>query len=154
MAKGQRFSQKAQRKSRREIVIVERDDAFADLLREVLWQATSCKIFRVSTGEQALRIVPQLRPDLLIVGFQLADMTGFDILEHFHASKELVSLPIILLSTHQLRAHIGTTPSLFFEQPFDVNALLQTIAALLGEDILDGIFPPEAQFTNSTTSVQ
>jgi DNA-binding response OmpR family regulator len=131
----QEFAQKAQKKPRKEIVIVERNDAFADLLQEMLWQKTSCKIFRVSMGEQALRIVPQLRPDLLIVGFQLADMTGLDIYERLHASKELSSLPTLLLNTRQFRVHNGPAPSFSIEQPFDVDVLLQTIAALLGEDI-------------------
>jgi len=116
-------------------VIVERNDAFADLLQEMLWQKTSCKIFRVSMGEQALRIVPQLRPDLLIASFRLADMTGVALHEQLHTIKELVTLPTLLLNTHQLRVHNGLEPFFSIEQPFDVDVLLQTIAALLGDDI-------------------
>jgi len=128
------FSQKIQRK-RKEIVLVESHDAFADLLREVVWQETSCKIFRVSTGEQALRIVPQLRPDLLIVNFQLSDMTGVAVFEQLHTIQDLVSLPIILLSTHQLWTRTGPSPSICVDQPLNVDDLLQIIAAALGEDI-------------------
>jgi CheY-like chemotaxis protein len=127
--------QKAQRKPRKEIVIVERDDAFADLLREIVWQETSCKVLRVSTGKQALRIVPQLRPDLLIAGFQLADMTGVALHEQLHTMKELVTLPTLLLSTQHLSVQNGPAPFFSVERPFDVDILLQTIAALLGDDI-------------------
>jgi hypothetical protein len=55
----------AKRRPRKHIVIVERDAAFTDPLREVLWQETACHICRATTGEQALHLVPQLRPDLL-----------------------------------------------------------------------------------------
>lgn len=116
-------------------MIVERDDAFADLLREIVWQETSCKVFRVSTGKQALRVVPQLRPDLLIVGFQLADMTGSVLYEQLHTMKELITLPTLLLSTQHFRVQDGSTPSFSIERSFDVDVLLQTIAALLGDDI-------------------
>ncbi|GHO90234.1 hypothetical protein KSF_002820 [Reticulibacter mediterranei] len=135
MGQQQGFAQKAQRTSRKEIVIVERDDAIADFLQEVVWQATSCKVFRVSTGEQALRIVPQLCPDLLIIGFQLTDMTGIALHERLHAIEELSSLPMLLLRTHQLWVHNEPTSCFSIEHPFDVDVLLQTIAVVLGDDI-------------------
>ena len=125
----------AKRRPRKHIVIVERDAAFTDLLREVLWQETACHICRVTTGEQALHLVPQLRPDLLIIGFQLADMTGMDVFEQLHAIKELVSLPTILLGTPQPGVRTGPSLSIRVDQAFDVDYLLQTITALLGEDI-------------------
>jgi len=131
----QGFARKAQRTSRKEIVIVERDDAIADFLQEVVWQETSCKVFRVSTAEQALRIVPQLCPDLLIIGVQLVDMTGDALHERLHGIKELASLPTLLLSTHQLGVYNGPVSCFSIEHPFDVTILLQTIAAVLGDDI-------------------
>jgi CheY-like chemotaxis protein len=124
----------AKRRPRKHIVLVERNAALADLLREVLWQETPCHIIRVTTGEQALRLVPQLRPDLLIVGFHLADMTGMEVYEHLHTIEELVSLPTILLGTPQPGARTGPPLSIRVDQAFDVAALLQTIMALLGEE--------------------
>ncbi|HEX6480462.1 MAG TPA: response regulator [Ktedonobacteraceae bacterium] len=125
----------AKRRPRKHIAIVERDAALADLLREALWQETPCHICRLTTGEQALRLVPQLRPDLLIVGFHLADMTGMEVYEQLHASKELVSLPTILLGTSQPGVRTGPALSICLDQAFGVASLLQTITALLGEDM-------------------
>jgi CheY-like chemotaxis protein len=125
----------AKRRPWKHIVIVERDAAFADLLREVLWQETACHIVRVTTGEQALHLVPQLRPDLLIVGLHLADMTGMDVFEQLHAIEELFSLPTILLGTYQPGVRTGPSLSIRVDQALDVHYLLQTITALLGEDI-------------------
>ncbi len=123
----------AKRRPWKHIVIVERDAAFADLLREGLWQETTCHIVRVTTGEQALRLVPQLRPDLLIVGLHLADMTGMDVFEQLHTIKELVLLPTILLGTPQPGVRTGPPLSICVDQAFDVASLLQTITALLGK---------------------
>jgi CheY-like chemotaxis protein len=124
----------AKRRPRKQIVIVERDAALADLLREVLWQETACHICRVTTGEQALRLVPQLRPDLLIVGHHLADMTSMEVYEQLHAIEELVLLPTILLGTPQPGVRTGPSLSTRVDQAFDVAPLLQTITTLLGED--------------------
>jgi CheY-like chemotaxis protein len=124
----------AKRRPRKHIVLVERDATLADLLREALWQQTACHISRVTTGEQALRFVPQLRPDLLIVGFHLADMTGMEVYEQLHALKELVLLPTILLGTPQPGVRTGPPLSIGVDQAFDVASLLQTITALVGEE--------------------
>ena len=121
------------RRRRKHIVLVERDAAMADLLREMVWQETACHISRVTTGEQALRLVPQLRPDLLIVGFHLADMTGMEVYEQLQALEELVWLPTILLGTPQAGLRSGPPLSIRVDQAFDVAALPQMITALLGE---------------------
>ena len=123
----------AKRRTRKHIVLVERDTALADLLREVLWRETACHISRVTTGEQALRLVPQLRPDLLIVGLHLADMTGMEVYEQLHALEELVWLPTILLGTPQAGLRSGPPLSICIDQAFDVASLPQMITALLGE---------------------
>ena|SRR5215475_10427807 len=124
----------AKRRPRKDIVLVERDAALADLLREALWRETACHIFRLTTGEQALRLVPQLQPDLLIVGFQLADMTGMEIYEQLHAHEELVLLPTILLGTPQAGVRTGPSLCIRVDQTFDVAALLQKITAFVGEE--------------------
>jgi hypothetical protein len=69
---------------------------------------------------------------LLIVGFQLADMTGREVYERLHALEELVFLPTILLGTPQAGVRSGPPLCIRVDQAFDVAALLQKITALLG----------------------
>jgi len=118
------------------IVLVEPDAGLAVLLRDMLWQETPCDIFCVVTGEQALRLVPQVRPELLIADSQLADMTGEEIFEQLQNRKERISLRAI--SLHASYPEARTRPSLpsCLDLAFGTEYLLQAIAALVGEEML------------------
>ena len=118
------------------IVLVEPDTGLAVLLRDMLWQETPCDIFCVVTGEQALRLVPQVRPELLIADSQLADMTGEEIFKQLQNRKERISLRAISLHTSYPEAR--TRPSLpsCLDLAFGTEYLLQAIAALVGEEML------------------
>lgn len=118
------------------IVLVEPDAGLAVLLRDMLWQETPCDIFCVVTGEQALRLVPQVRPELLIANYQLADMAGGEIFEQLQNRKELISLRAISLHTSYPEA--PTRPSLpsCLDLAFGSEYLLRAIAALVGEEML------------------
>ncbi len=125
----------------KKILLVERDPALAALLRAVAWQEISCEIVCVTTREQALRLIPHLQPDLLVFGFRLADRTGIAAFAQRAASKERVSPPTLFLNTGQFGARTGPSLSLCTDCSFDLDALLQTIEALLGGRDRDHIDP-------------
>lgn len=117
-----------QNRQRKEIVIVEPDNAFADFLIEVLRQETPYSIFRVASGERAIQVVSQLKPDLLILNPQpdshpdttQSTMSGFEVFEHLHAIDGLSTLPTRSegISTHIGRKHTERTASLRLQPPF------------------------------------
>jgi hypothetical protein len=116
------------------IVLALPDADLAVLLKDVLWRETSCDIFRVTTGEQALRLVPQVRPNLLMVSSKLMDMTSREVFEYFQANKERISLRAILLYTPHPGARTGPSLSFCLDLSFGAEYLLQAIAALVGEE--------------------
>lgn len=118
------------------IVLVEPDAGLAILLRDILWQETSCDIFCVVTGEQALRLVPQVRPEILIADSQLADMTGGEIFEQLQNSKEHISLRAISLHASSLEARTNSSLPSCLDLSFGAEYLLQAISALVGEEML------------------
>jgi len=130
-------TQQPQIRQRKEIVIVEPDDAFADFLMEVLRQETSYSVFRVASGERAIQVVPQLKPDLLILNLNLnpdsdfSDTNGFEVFDQLHAINELASLPTLLFNTSTSPHQKGLCNAIAINTLFDVDYLLQAIDDLL-----------------------
>jgi CheY-like chemotaxis protein len=123
-------------KQRKDIVIVEPDDDFADFLMEVLRQETSYSVFRVASGERALQVVPQLKPDLLILNLDLnpdfgPDTNGFEVYDQLRTINDLVSLPTLLFNTNTAQQQKGPCNAITINTLFDVDYLLQTIDDLL-----------------------
>lgn len=123
-------------RQQKNIVLAEPDASLALLLRDLLWQETSCDIFCVVTGEQALRLLPQVRPEFLIVNSQLADMTGGEMFEQLQNRKACISLRAISLYASSPKAR--TSPSLpsCLDLSFGAEYLLRAIAALVGNSPL------------------
>jgi two-component system, OmpR family, KDP operon response regulator KdpE len=53
--------------------------------------------YEVSTGDEVLRAVPAVRPDLIILDLGLPDIDGFEVIQRLRVSTKT---PIIVLSVH------------------------------------------------------
>ena len=124
------------KRQNKNIVVAEPDAGVAILLRDILWQETSCDIFCVVTGEQALRLLPQVRPEFLIADSQLADMTGGEMFEQLQNRKEHISLRTISLSASSLAAQTSPLLPSCLDLSFGAEYLLRAIAALVGKEML------------------
>ncbi|GHO90540.1 hypothetical protein KSF_005880 [Reticulibacter mediterranei] len=131
MTMQQTFLQEFPMWRRKEIVLVEPDDAFAEFFTEVVRQEPLYALLRVATGERALQVVPQLKPDLLIMDFCLPDMTGIEVFEHLHAVDKLTSLPVMLINTDPSSKQELSCHAFPIATVFDIDSLLQRI-----EDVL------------------
>jgi DNA-binding NtrC family response regulator len=117
------------------ILIIEDDDYQYELYEEALAQY---KLVRVSSGSEALALVPQTHPDLLILDHVLAKgELGLDLLPEF---KELLPfVPIIIVSgalevQQQLDALQGPRRAHYcLTKPVDLRALKRTVAVALEE---------------------
>ena len=123
-------------RQQKNMVVAEPDSGVALLLRDLLWQETSCDIFCVMTGEQTLRLVPQVRPEFLIANSQLADMTGREMFEQLQNGKARMSLRTISLHASSLEARTSSSLPSCLDLSFGTEYLLRAVAALVGEEML------------------
>ena len=122
---------------RQHIVVVNRDPAFLDLVRLLLQQER----YNVTTTNFVPRTFHQivaLRPALLIIDLQVAQFSGWDLLERLHADALINTVPVIITATDpQLLDHAHRHRQLYGGQdylalPFVLNTLLDTIHAIIG----------------------
>ena len=74
------------------------DDAEVRNLLEILLQEQGYRTLTASTGEQALALVAQQPPDLILLDAMMPDTNGYQVARQLKASVSTANIPIIMLS--------------------------------------------------------
>ncbi|MBZ4644940.1 MAG: two-component system, response regulator PdtaR [Petroclostridium sp.] len=101
-------------------------------IRNVLNQNGLSVIDVCSSGNEAIRKVRMLKPDLLIINFELPDTTGFEVAKIIAGDK----LSTVILLTNQTQKEyaeslIGDLDIICLNKPLNKTTLLQTIDLIL-----------------------
>lgn len=86
---------------KRSVLLVEDNDKSRYVLKRVLLHA-GFAVREASTGEEALRLAREMRPDVVVLDVRLPDMLGFEVCRRMK-SDALVRMPIIQMSASFVR---------------------------------------------------
>jgi CheY-like chemotaxis protein len=118
------------------IVLMEDDAATRTLVATVL-KKDGHEVLAAENGVQGLSLVEESRPALIISDVQMPQMTGFQMLGILRQSPALASIPVILLTSLQERAHmrIGMTTGAddYITKPFKPMELREAVSAQLNK---------------------
>ena len=97
-----------------------------------------CSHFRVSmasSAAEALELIEQERPNLIISDVLMPDMNGFEMVSHLRKTPETKNIPLIFISALAQLGNIGNNESSgitrFFTKPINHELLLESIQRLL-----------------------
>lgn len=114
--------------SRAVIAVIDDDVYIGDMLRELL-EREGYEVLRAYSGTEALLLLENHRPDLVLLDLMLPGLSGEDVLPH------LTGVPVIVLSA---KAGVEEKVSLllggaadYLTKPFDTRELLARIAVQL-----------------------
>ena len=120
-------------------------DDVPDILN-LLKATLTFKGYRVVTapnGEDALEMIRQEKPALIIADILMPKMDGFSLVHYLRLSPDLRDIPVVFLSAtyvapedREFAIAIGVTR--FLEKPVDLEAFLPVISDLLSEDSTAG----------------
>ena len=129
------------------ILVADDEPNQLELLTFNLTQA-GFEVVRAGDGQQALDMVEEHRPDLVIIDWMMPHMSGIDVCRTLRSRSETKRLPIIILSARgeegdrTLGLDIGADD--YISKPFSpremvsrVRALLRRAHPLLAEDVLE-----------------
>ncbi len=116
----------------RKILIVDDEDDIRRMLRRVL-QERGYQIFEAANGTDALRLLREHSPDLILLDAMLPDIHGLDVCRRIKTSKAFGHVPIIMLSAiyrgwrfaEDLRESYGVP--VFLEKPFKISEVTRLI---------------------------
>jgi signal transduction histidine kinase/DNA-binding LacI/PurR family transcriptional regulator/DNA-binding response OmpR family regulator len=107
------------------ILVVDDDSSILDLhARLVEARVSGSRVLKARNGREALEVMAQTRPDLVLLDLMMPDMDGFAVLEAMRQRDQLRCVPVIVLT-----AQILTCP--------DMNRLQQGVAAVMSKGLLN-----------------
>ena len=119
--------------STKTILLVEDDTTIAELLVQMISQETHYQVFAVPDGPQALDLVKNIKPELLILDYWLPTTHGIELYDRLHNTDGLERVPAILLSVHAPIREINQRHIMYMRKPFDMYKLLEAIDNMLKE---------------------
>ena len=115
------------------IIVVEDDLNIGALLVEAIRQETPYKAVLATQGTQALDLLRDLTPQLIILDYRLPDMNGIELYERVHAVKTLEEVPVLLISAEIPPdfKDVAARQLPLLSKPFELTRLFNEIEKLL-----------------------
>src|SRR5437588_5556111 len=110
------------------ILVVEDDEAIGEFLERVISEETPYKVLLVKDGFEALKVTRDIKPDLLLLDYQLPYMNGIELYDQLHAIKEFEETPGIMMSAHLPTHELKKRSLTGLSKPLEVRDLLDALA--------------------------
>jgi CheY-like chemotaxis protein len=121
--------------ARTSLVLVVEDDLYnRHVMVELLNEEAGLTVRGVSSGSQALELVRESRPDVIVMDLRLPDVDGSDLCARLRSDPETRDIPAIATSALGLRALEEARAAGFaavVEKPFDADQFLDTVRSVL-----------------------
>ena len=118
------------RKKINTVLVVEDDKMTGEMVKDIFSSETPYLTLLVMTGFEALQMVKHIKPTLFLLDYHLATMTGIELYDILHATKELEHIPTIILTaeiSEKSMKHMEERQLVTIRKPFDVDEFLQVI---------------------------
>ena len=116
------------------IVIVDDDPDVRDLVEYKLVQ-NGHEVLSATNGQDALRLVPEVRPELVLLDVMMPGLSGFDVLERLRADAATRQVPVIMLTAKAQEADADRGFTLgandYVLKPFSPRELVSRVNAQL-----------------------
>ena len=132
-------------KEKSKILIIEDDLDVADMLN-AYFRVQGYEVFTSNWGEDGIRAVATIRPDLVILDIRLPDIDGYEVARRLRADRKTNIIPIIFLTEKRDRAdrlqglEIGADD--YITKPFDVQELRLRVRNAIRRAGLDTLTNP------------
>lgn len=120
------------------ILVVDDEPAIIRLVRATL-QANGHAVVTAARGEEALQMLEEERPDLVVLDLMMPGMDGVGVLHRIRRLPDGGGLPVVVLSGDVLESRIDELKSLgvseFLTKPVNLDELLAVLSRLSAHDL-------------------
>lgn len=117
------------------ILLAEDNAVNRELLRELV-EMWGYELFEACNGQEAVDMIDQVHPDLLILDLDMPVLDGFGAIRKIRANPELRQLPVLAATAYAMRGDRERTFEAGFDgyvsKPVDAAALRKEIDRLIG----------------------
>jgi CheY-like chemotaxis protein len=132
-----------------QILVVDDDEGMRALLRIMLVRG-GCEVMLASDGLEALRMISERKPDVVVSDVMMPNLDGFGLLERVRANPETRSLPFVMVTARSSSADLaegfGLGACEYLIKPVDKATLLAAVhKCVLPADIVPERVEAEAE---------
>ena len=109
-------------------------------MRKVLGRLLERENYKVTTakdGMDALQILQELQPDIILTDIEMPRMDGFELVRNIKADERLVDIPLVIISSRTAEKHQSHARELgvnaFLGKPVQDDELISQVSSLLGQ---------------------
>lgn len=119
------------------ILIVEDDPTIGILLQEVIQRNMPSRVIQAICADEAIKIVEDTMPDLLLLDYFLPDTNGIELYDHLQCATKEKHIPAIMLtaSLSSIMPQLQERQIIGMSKPFHITELTSLIAKLAPLDI-------------------
>ena len=119
----------------KKILIVEDNELNMNLFHDLL-EVHGYATLQTKDDREALQLAREHRPDLILMGIQLPEVSGLEVTKWIKAGDELESIPVIAVTAFAMKGGEEKIRSggceAYIAKPISVNSFLETIQTVLG----------------------
>ena len=117
------------------VLIVDDNRASRDLIRAIL-KPVRCHIIEASNGQQALDLVQQERPDLVLLDVDMPGLDGLTVVKRIRENTSLAGLPVVAVTALGMEGDrekaMAAGFTAYLTKPVRAAVLRQKVQQLLG----------------------
>ena len=123
---------------RRPTVMVVDDSLTVRRVTQRLLEREGYRVVLAKDGIEALELIGQGAPDLMLVDIEMPRMDGFDLTRNVRGNEATKAIPIIMITSRTADKHrnvaLGLGVNAYFGKPYQETVLLAAIEGLLGRE--------------------
>lgn len=128
------------------IVIVDDNPNDRRLVRRLLQSYKSYRIYEARDGEEAVRVVKDRKPDMVITDLTMPNMDGFSLLETLKKDPQTAHIPVTVISAKTLsqsdRHRMDTYGAMVYQKGgLDTRQLIEEVVTMLGHTPVEVVAP-------------
>jgi DNA-binding response OmpR family regulator len=122
--------------SHRKVVYVEDEPTMIELV-ELILKGRGYEVIGARGGQEGLELIPQVKPDLVLLDLMMPDMNGWDVYQKMKADEYMKTIPVIIVTAKaqtidkMLGLHIAKVQD-YITKPFSPSELIESVNRVLG----------------------
>ncbi|HET7640834.1 MAG TPA: response regulator [Ktedonobacteraceae bacterium] len=131
MFHNQSLSSVKKRNNVKTILVVEDDKNIGELIVSAFVQETPYQALLAVNGSQALKLVQDIQPNMLILDNRLPDMKGIELYDRLHTMETLENIPVLLMSANIPLLEVQRRKMHYLNKPFELDDLLDKVEKMI-----------------------
>ena len=100
-------------------------------------QTLDCEIIQAQDGEEALEMIVEHQPDLVILDVMMPTLSGWELCKYIRSKPHLAGTSVVMLTAIGRTVNEMTSPlygaDAYLDKPFDIKEMISVVSGLLEE---------------------